>query len=169
MPGDTGEIRAEIARRLGGTDPGRIVVVGVGNRMRGDDAIGPFLADALRGSLPHLIDAGTVLEEYTGVIKRTNPAIIVFLDALDLGTIPGTIRILEPGEIAEVQRSSHGLSLDLILQYLAEETRAEVFLIGIQYAAVTSEPGLSPGVEKAVESCAEMIRSSIRVQSEEVP
>ena len=49
-------IRTELVSRLGTVDPDRIVVAGVGNRMMGDDAIGPVLLDALHGSLPHLID-----------------------------------------------------------------------------------------------------------------
>ncbi|MDD1725139.1 MAG: hydrogenase maturation protease [Methanospirillum sp.] len=169
MPEDPGDIQAELDHRLRGVDPARIVVAGVGNRMRRDDAIGPVLLDALQGSLPHLIDAGTVPEEYTGVIKRCNPSVIVFLDALDLGTASGTIRILEPEEIADLRRSAHGLSLDLILQYLAGETGAEVFVIGIQYGEVTSEPGLSPGIQEAVRICAGMIRSSILVQKKDIP
>lgn len=155
-------IRTELVSRLGTVDPDRIVVAGVGNRMMGDDAIGPVLLDALHGSLPHLIDAGTAPEEYTGVIKRLNPSVIVFLDALDLGAEPGEIRIIEPDGISQVRGSSHTLSLDLILQYLAEETGADVFIIGLQYAEIGPESGLSPGMEESILKCAGMIRSSIR-------
>ena len=86
---------------------------------------------------------GPAPEEYTGVIKRLNPSVIVFLDALDLGAEPGEIRIIEPDGISQVRGSSHTLSLDLILQYLAEETGADVFIIGLQYAEIGPESGLS--------------------------
>ena len=142
-------------------DPSRIVLVGVGNRMKGDDAIGPVLLDSLQGFFPHCIDTGNTPEEYTNVIKRLNPSVIIFLDALDLGAAPGEMRIIEPSGITRLRGSTHTLSLDLILEYLKEETRADVFVIGLQYASISAEPGLSPGMDEAVRVCAEAICSSI--------
>ncbi|MDD1729985.1 MAG: hydrogenase maturation protease [Methanospirillum sp.] len=162
-----GTIWSELSLRLGSLDPDEIIFVGVGNRMKGDDAIGPILLDLLHESFSHRIDAGVAPEEYTSVIKRLKPSAIVFFDALDLGSLPGEIQIIEPEEIARFRGSTHTLSLDLILEYLAEETGADVFVIGIQYARIHDEPGLSPGIEYSIRECAALIYSSITATNEE--
>jgi len=55
-----------------------VVFVGVGNRMRGDDAIGPALIDLIKGRVPHAIDADGAPENVTSAIRRLEPAVIVF-------------------------------------------------------------------------------------------
>ena len=147
-----------LAKRLGRIDPNKIVVVGVGNRMRGDDVIGPILLDSLQEVLPHLIDAGATPEEYMSIIKRLNPEIIIFLDALELGFPPGTIHIVEMDAIFPNYENTHGLSLDVLLQYLSEETGADVFIIGIQYGQISHIPGLSPEMKESIKVCAELIQ-----------
>ena len=161
-----GAIRRELTLRLGSLNPDEIIFIGVGNRMKGDDAIGPILLDLLHESFPHRIDAGVAPEEYTSQIKRLKPSAIVFLDALDLGSHPGEIQIIESEEITRLRGSTHTLSLDLILEYLTEETGADVFVIGIQYARIDDEPGLSPGIEDSIRECAALIHSSITTTEE---
>jgi hydrogenase 3 maturation protease len=162
VPGDREKVRQELIRRLGRTDPHRIVLVGIGNRMRGDDAIGPLLLDALRGAPVHLIDARVVPEEYTSLIKRLNPEVIAFIDALDHGGTPGSIAIIGSEEVFPGRESSHTLSLDLIMDYLRQETGAEVFLIGIQHREIRPDPGLSPGMEASIQAAADLITASLQ-------
>ncbi len=48
----------------------RTVILGVGNPLHGDDAIGPNLVDRLRGRLEAtLINAGEVPENYLSTIR----------------------------------------------------------------------------------------------------
>lgn len=155
-------IGSELSRRLGTSNPDQIVFVGIGNRMRGDDAIGPVLLDRLRGSISHLVDTGVTPEEYTGVIKRLNPLSIIFLDAVDFGGMPGQMRIIEMEEISSYQGSTHKISLDVLMEYLKEETGADVFLIGVQSAQISYLHGLSPGMTEALEACAEQIKVAIK-------
>ena len=78
----------------------------------------PALVDLLSGNIPHTVDAGVTPEEYTGVIRRLNPSVIVFLDAADFGAEPGQMKIIMPEEVSEVRisihkdltRDSHGIS-----------------------------------------------------------
>ena len=150
-----------LTKRLEGIDPEKIVVVGVGNRMRSDDAIGLVLLDALRDVLFHLIDAGTTPEEYLSIIKRLDPEVIIFLDALERGFPPGTICIVEKGDILPHHENSHYLSLNILLEYLIMETGADVFIIGIQYGTISFGSGLSPEVEEGVLICAKIMREVI--------
>jgi len=153
------DVKSLLSVRFGEIDPGRIVFVGVGNRMRGDDGIGPVLIDHLNGHLPNTIDTGVTPEEYTGVIKRLNPSVIVICDSADCGAEPGSVRIAEADEISRVRISVHKISLEIIMDYLKEETGADVFLLGIQPADISYSSTLSAAVSNAVCECALVIIS----------
>src|SRR5574342_1091615 len=60
---------AELRARLEGK---RVLILGVGNRLRGDDAVGPLLVEHLQGKVDiPLIDAGEVPENYLGPIEES--------------------------------------------------------------------------------------------------
>ena len=153
------DIRPLLASRFGETDPDRIVFVGVGNRMRGDDGLGPVLIDLLSSHLPHVIDTGVTPEEYTGVIKRLNPSLIVIVDSADFGAEPGSVRIVEVGDISQVRISVHKISLEILMEYLKDETGADIFLLGIQPEDISYSTTLSPVVSNAARECCRVIFS----------
>jgi hydrogenase 3 maturation protease len=151
-----------LTSRIGGIRPERIVFVGVGNRLRGDDAIGPAVIDAIKGSVPHAIDAGVAPENYTGMIKRLRPLAIIFIDALDFGGAPGSMALVESGEIRRYGASTHGLSLEVAMDYLRQETGADVLLIGVQPERICEEEGLSLSIVKPINGLAAMLIKAIR-------
>lgn len=78
---------------------GRTLVVGVGNRCRGDDGAGPFVADLLRErGLPnaeiveHSGEGASLMELWRPFDK------VILLDAVSSGGKPGTIYRLAPHE-----------------------------------------------------------------------
>jgi hydrogenase 3 maturation protease len=144
---------------IGNIDPDQIVFVGVGNRMLGDDGVGPALLDLLIGNVSHAVDTGVTPEEYTGVIRRLNPSVIVFLDAADFGAEPGQMKIIMAEEVSKVRISIHKISLEILMEYLKSETGADVFIIGIQPAEISHSSTLSPSASQGVRECAEVIIS----------
>src|SRR5512139_3912125 len=86
-------------RRAEGGNQGRIAIVGVGNFERSDDAAGILVARGLlygrHGALPEhilVIDAGHAPENSTGELRRFGPQGVLFVDAAEMGEVPGTIR-----------------------------------------------------------------------------
>ncbi len=156
-----------LSTRIGNVDPGRIVFVGVGNRMLGDDGIGPALLDLLKEAVPHAVDAGNTPEDYTGVIRRPAPSVIIVLDAADWGAEQGRFRIIETGDVSQVRMGVHKISLEVLMEYLREETGADVFIIGVQPVNIAPSPGLSPGSRRAVRECAEIILSVLKRSQDE--
>lgn len=130
--------------------------------MWGDDGIGPVLLDLLKDHVPHAIDAGITPEEYTGVIRRLAPSVIIFLDAVDWGAAPGRMKIVEKEEISRVRMGIHKISLEILMEYLREETGADVFILGVQPVVVAQSPGLSPESGRAVRHCAGVLRSVLK-------
>lgn len=137
---------------------GKIVVVGIGNTLRGDDGAGPELIRKLKKSFPHsqpppiyLIDAGEVPENYLQKISGYKPDTVLLVDAVDFRGRPGAVRIAEASAIRNDSVSTHNASLKLVMEYLEKETRADIFLLGIQPGNLAFGSGLSEPVKQALD------------------
>ncbi len=104
----------------------------IGNRDGGDDAIGPYIADKIKLN-KHLsaIDCGVNPENYTSVVKKHNPKKLVIIDATDMGLSPGEIRIIPVEKIGSMHISTHGIPLSVLVDYLKSYV-SKILLIGIQ-------------------------------------
>ena len=93
-----------------------LTVIGIGSRLRGDDAIGPMLIDKL-SSLPNskieLVDAGSDALGILEFLQEREHVIIV--DACRMGRKPGSIVEMDPSQIDMILKddpiSLHGLGL----------------------------------------------------------
>ncbi len=155
-------LQKELMKRLHGISPDRVVFVGVGNRMRGDDAIGPALIDLIKGRVPHAIDADGAPENVTSAIRRLEPSSIIFLDAASLGEAAGSARIVEAGEMEKLESSVHNFSLDVVMEYLKGATGADVFLVGVQPGRIGEGEDISPALVKPLEEIASTLISAIK-------
>lgn len=73
--------------------PGAIRVIGIGNRDRGDDALGPLVVDALRDRLAATVSAVEHSGEVAGLLDLISGAGAVYLvDAAVMGLEPGSFR-----------------------------------------------------------------------------
>lgn len=95
--------------------PPKVVVIALGNRFRGDDGVGPSVADRLAGRLQGCEfiegrnDALSIVNAWDGA------ELAVVVDAADSGASPGTTHRFEvdsePLPKATARCSSHGLGL----------------------------------------------------------
>jgi len=131
-----------------------VVLAGIGNNMKGDDGAGPAVIERLQasGSPVASINCGDIPENYLGKIAALKPATIVFVDAVEMNEPAGTVRLFTSDKIISGGASTHGMSLDMLARYLAAETGAAVYLLGIQPKSVALGATLSPEVEAAVKA-----------------
>lgn len=154
-------LKTELTKRFDGKSPDGVVFVGVGNRMRGDDGIGPVIIDLIKDKVPNAIDTGDIPENFTSMIKRLNPMVIVLLDAVSFDEYPpGYAKILEIDDVEKRCISTHNFSLDVIMSYLKEGTGADVFMIGVQPSRITDNEVLTPELYRAADSIARAIIES---------
>jgi hydrogenase 3 maturation protease len=113
---------------------GSVALLGIGNRLRGDDGIGSLLAERLRGKVKGcVLDCGEVPENYTGQVKEARPRAIVLVDAVELGQEAGAIAAFRGRELSGPGRmSTHNPYLGVLAHYLEQETGAQVYLLGVQ-------------------------------------
>ena len=140
----------------------RVVVLGVGSRIRRDDAVGLVLVDRLKGRVPSLVelfDCETVPESFTGPIRNLAPSHLLIIDAAELGLNPGEARVINPESILEARFSTHALSLSVLSEYIASETGAKVLLIGVQPKDLQFGVGMTPELTHAAERLSQFILS----------
>ncbi len=132
----------------------KIVVMGIGNEMRGDDGLGSILAQKLSMNLENkniiVFDGKTVPENFTGAIKRETPSHLIFLDAVEMNEAPGHIRLVAKEEIANYSISTHAMPLSFLIKYLESTTHAKIMLLGIQPKTMDLIYEISPEVQESL-------------------
>ena len=140
---------------------GRVVLLGVGNRIRGDDAAGPELIEILKKRPPDkgkeifLFSGEEVPENYLIPIANLKPNLVIIVDAVDFGSRPGTVKLFPIRQIPQGSFSTHRLSLRFLGSYLEKEIQAKIFVLGIQPKSIKLEEKLSPEVKKALRDLAD--------------
>lgn len=135
-----------------------VCIVGVGNRLRGDDGAGPTVIDQ-RGANTRgtWIDAGVTPENYLETIARANPVTILIVDAVDFGGSPGECRLLDPADVETLVISTHAGSLSMIADYMSARVGAEFRVLGIQPKTINIHEALSDPVTQSVRELAAML------------
>ena len=144
-------------------------ILGVGNRLRGDDGIGPEVVHVLQtahdNEFSEIMDVGsdamTILEKLL-----TNKPVLV-IDCARMGLSPGSIRRLSACDAA-MDLSAHGLSLHgFTLAEVWQMARAmgvhnELIIIGVQPEKIEFNTGLSQAVRKSIPAIIYMVREEAK-------
>ncbi|MDH4291019.1 MAG: hydrogenase maturation peptidase HycI [Dehalococcoidia bacterium] len=144
----------------------RTIVLGIGNRLGGDDAAGTSLVDmlnqrqhkakTLRSRQITTIDTGTAPESYTSVIRRHRPELLILVDAADMGLPPGALRTIPPEKISMLFFSTHSMPFSMFISYV-KEFCGKVLLIGVQPERMQTGRRISEAVRTSVKKLAEAI------------
>jgi len=144
----------------------RLLVVGFGNPLQGDDGAGPaVVARLLAGGLPagcRAVDGGADALRLPDLWRGEEEVLLV--DAVASGAPPGTVHRLDHEAllgVAQRHATAHYLSLPESLRWIAlaypDMARVRYRMWGIEAARVALGSGLSPAVAAAVEQTAEEI------------
>ena len=142
------------------------IVLGIGNRLGGDDAAGTCVVDMLNQRWKRTnaslfieimaIDTGTVPESYTSVIRQRQPDLLILVDAADMGLPPGALRIIPPEKISILSFSTHHMPLSMFVSYV-KEFCGKILLVGVQPEGTAMGKYLSKVVRKSVKELVEAI------------
>lgn len=136
-----------------------VLLMGVGNRARGDDGVGSYLVKRLQQkvSIP-LIDAGDVPENYIGQIERSQADFVLIVDAADFGATPGEIALIELQHLKEIGASTHSANLSLLFKVIPMSKRPETLLVAIQPETTLTGKGLSEAVRNSLDGLENLFR-----------
>ena len=148
-----------LPRKLADRMRGRVVLMGVGNPLRGDDAAGCLLARALaRAPGLTVVESDDVPERDVLPIADAHPDVVVLADALDMGLAPGSVAVVEPEALGRYVPSTHRVPLALLADILRRTCDADVVVLGIQPRQVEPGAPVSGEVSLAVRALAGWIR-----------
>ena len=155
-----------LSEQLGKLNPAKIVIVGIGNILKGDDGAGPQLCNILKDKIAaEIIDAGSTPENYIAKIIKRSPAKLLIIDAVDFVAAPGTVKIFDIKDLSKFLLSTHSLSPHLFIEAIRSEIDVEVIFIGIQPANLQLGQGLSKQVSDAIAVLADNITSAFTHKS----
>lgn len=149
-------LAAELRTRLAGT----VVVVGIGNPMKGDDGAGSLAVRRLAACWDGTaIDAEDAPERVLGAVAAARPDVVLLIDAVEMGAEPGSLALLSPEDLGRYWPSTHRVPVALLMEYLHRTTGADVLLLAVQPGGAVGllcpiSRAVSEGVSIAVEMLA---------------
>lgn len=142
-----------------------VLIIGIGNEYRSDDAVGPLIARRLAA-----ITGVRVVEEDEGtdlIADWTDAQTVILIDAVSSGTPPGTIHRLDaasaPLPVGFFRCSTHAFSVAeaVELSRVLGLLPPRLIFYGIQGKSFEAGHGLSPEVADAVDTVTKQIRGEI--------
>lgn len=168
------DLTAALRQRLSG----RVAVMGIGNPLRGDDGVGCVVARKLRrafawvpaGEEPAasgvttvaVVDAEEIPEGYLDVLEAARPAVVVLVDAADLGCAPGALTLVDGARLRDDTTCTHRTPLAPLVRYLEQRTGAAVLLAAIQPGGERWADSLSGEVEDTANRLANILWDALR-------
>jgi hydrogenase 3 maturation protease len=149
-------LRADLKRLRKSKQAMHLAVLGVGHELYGDDAVGIWLAGRLNkistGDDNLLaIQGGPAPENFTGVLRKYRPDLVLLVDAALMNVEPGRTGWLDWKNTSGFSASTHTLPLNVMASYITEELNCEVALLGIQPSQTKVGAPLSAEVQEAAE------------------
>lgn len=153
-----------LCRRLSAC--GRVAILGAGSELCGDDAAGMLLIEELRTrpldkERVLLLAGSTAPENFTGPIRDYAPELLLLVDAAHIGGRVGDIALIEDRAIRGLDFSTHMLPFGVMLDYISQETGAEVAVVGIQPGNTEFATAPAPEIIAAVRNLADLISAAI--------
>ena len=140
----------------------RTVILGVGNLLQGDDAIGPNIIDLLHGRVDAtLINAGEVPENYLTSIKAAQPEVVLIIVALELSAEPGCMAILDADRLRAIGNFTRNPGLSFLAVMIQDGTGAQVFMVGIQPQSTKFASELSAPVRQTMQTLEEVLVNAL--------
>lgn len=121
----------------------RLLFIGVGNILKCDDGVGVVISRQIR-ERPDILSltVEVSIENYIGKINSMKPETLVILDCMELGSAPGTYRILALDHVEDITFNTHNISLGRLGDFF----RFPSYVLGIQPLSVEFGEKLSPPV-----------------------
>ncbi len=146
------------------------LILGLGNRDRGDDAVGLLVAQRLRDLVPEGVRVRELEGDPVALLELGRGAdLLVVIDAVQSGAPPGTVRRLEAHERALPSAvtfglSTHGVGLAETIELARSLNQLPKRLIVYGIEGARFEPGapLTPEVARAIEPVVQSVLRDLR-------
>ncbi|MHA2029453.1 MAG: hydrogenase maturation protease [Candidatus Kariarchaeaceae archaeon] len=147
----------------------QLMIVCMGNELRGDDAIGVYIGNRLLEELPHLKEriliTHTVPVNFLSKIVNYDPSVLIFVDAIDLEVDPGTIALFDHHSIINTQSTStHYQEMEDLILFLQKEMKQlpDIKIIGVQVKETPYTVGINKVLTESSEKLIDILTKLLR-------
>lgn len=130
--------------------------MGIGNELKGDDSVGPYIAKNLERPDWLSLNCVTVPGNFTSAVKRHHPEVLVLVDAAKMGLEPGQIRLIPRTSTDSTFASTHTVPISATLNYIGDYAE-RIILIGIEAKNLDPSAQLSPEVKESADRLIEIL------------
>ena len=132
----------------------RLLFIGVGNVLKRDDGVGVVISNQIveRPTIKSLT-VEVCIENYIGKINSLEPDEIVLIDCMELGSSPGSYRIVALEEVEDITFNTHNISLGRLGDFFLCPT----YVLGVQPESVEFGEALSSPVKDAARQIVKVI------------
>ncbi|MGY5858889.1 MAG: hydrogenase maturation peptidase HycI [Candidatus Thorarchaeota archaeon] len=131
-------------------DEEKIAILGIGNDLRSDDGLGPYIVNTIKFDNPNVMieNVGSVPEAFSRSLAEFGAKRIIMVDAADMRKAPGHIELVTKDRIGGISISTHSMPLSFLMMYLEQETDGKSILLGVQPKSIQFGEGLNPEIQE---------------------
>jgi hydrogenase 3 maturation protease len=131
---------------------GKVVILGIGNSLRSDDAAGSVLASRIKDKVSfRVFDTAATPENYLGKVIKEQPDTVIIIDTVDFGGSPGEFREMEGADLKTVNLFfTHNASLSLTINYLQSHLKLDIIILMIQPKTIVFGDTISTAVSASL-------------------
>jgi hydrogenase maturation protease len=146
--------------------PERVLILGLGNLLLGDEGVGVHVAQLLQtrelGSFVEVQDVGTAILDALPSLEQADRVIVI--DAVKAGGAPGTVYRMPLAEFRAKRQiaSMHGFDLQRVIRLARRKHRAKVLVVGIEPEFIDWSLKLSKAVQQALPRVLNAVEQEIK-------
>ncbi|HEY9153050.1 MAG TPA: hydrogenase maturation protease [Anaerolineales bacterium] len=136
----------------------KVLILGVGNRLRGDEGVGSFIVKRLKDKVNvPLLDGGTVPEKQLSQIEAFHPDLVLVVASADVpNALPGEMGLFELDQMHQAGVKTRAANLPLLFKIISSKSRPDALLIAIQPDDQNTK-GVSESVRNALDGLEAML------------
>jgi hydrogenase 3 maturation protease len=136
----------------------KVLILGVGNHLRGDEGVGSFLVRRLKDKVNvPLLDGGVVPEKQISQLEALCPDIVLVIAAADMPDAqPGEVGLFELDQAHQAGVRIRTTNLPLLFKIISNTSKPETLLIAIQ-PDDQNPKGVSESVRNALDGLEAMM------------
>jgi hydrogenase maturation protease len=127
--------QTELTRLLQSSSEDKIVLIGVGHPLRGDDYVGSHIVKELIKCVEpkpvnvDFVDAEDSVESVITKVAEASPKCVIFIDSCEMNAEPGETHLISISETNYPFFTTHGIPLKLLAERLLRNSQAWVLAI----------------------------------------
>lgn len=137
----------------------RVAILGIGNDLRTDDGLGPFIVNSLRFRDPNVMieNVGSAPEGFARPLTEFGAECVILVDAADMRKSPGHVELVTKDRIGGINISTHSMPLSFLMMYLEQQTGGKSILLGVQPKSIQFGEGMNPEIQTVAEGIISML------------